>query len=223
MRSSAIGRRSRCACSTAAREAPTDSTLWRAAAGARRSPIATSLAIDATAYRLVHGEADRLPSLIVDRYGDYLVRADAVAGHRSAAAGADAAAGRAGCSRPASWRATIRGCGCSKGSSSGSRCCTATVPETGRGARRARVATRSISTTGRRPGCSSISARTATRPRATRAAALLDAFSYNGGFALALAPRCERGAGGRHLGGRGRAHPRERARATASPTSRRAR
>jgi 23S rRNA (cytosine1962-C5)-methyltransferase len=33
----------------------------------------TSLAIDATAYRLVHGEADLLPSLIVDRYGEYLV------------------------------------------------------------------------------------------------------------------------------------------------------
>jgi 23S rRNA (cytosine1962-C5)-methyltransferase len=32
-----------------------------------------SLHLDATAYRLVHGEADRLPSLIVDRYGDYLV------------------------------------------------------------------------------------------------------------------------------------------------------
>ena len=32
-----------------------------------------SLGLDATAYRLVHGEADRLPSLIVDRYGDYLV------------------------------------------------------------------------------------------------------------------------------------------------------
>jgi 23S rRNA (cytosine1962-C5)-methyltransferase len=32
-----------------------------------------SLAIDADAYRLVHGEADLLPSLIVDRYGDYLV------------------------------------------------------------------------------------------------------------------------------------------------------
>src|SRR3979411_2264235 len=32
-----------------------------------------SLAIDATAYRLVHGEADLLPSLIVDRYGDYVV------------------------------------------------------------------------------------------------------------------------------------------------------
>jgi 23S rRNA (cytosine1962-C5)-methyltransferase len=32
-----------------------------------------SLSLDATAYRLVHGEADRLPSLIVDRSGDYLV------------------------------------------------------------------------------------------------------------------------------------------------------
>jgi 23S rRNA (cytosine1962-C5)-methyltransferase len=32
-----------------------------------------SLGIDATAYRLVHGEADLLPSLVVDRYGDYLV------------------------------------------------------------------------------------------------------------------------------------------------------
>ena len=31
------------------------------------------LGIDATAYRLVHGEADLLPSLVVDRYGDYLV------------------------------------------------------------------------------------------------------------------------------------------------------
>jgi len=32
-----------------------------------------SLAIDATAWRVVNGEADRLPGLIVDRYGDYLV------------------------------------------------------------------------------------------------------------------------------------------------------
>jgi 23S rRNA (cytosine1962-C5)-methyltransferase len=32
-----------------------------------------SLNIDATAYRLVHGEADRLPALIVDRYADVLV------------------------------------------------------------------------------------------------------------------------------------------------------
>ncbi len=32
-----------------------------------------SLAIDATAYRVVHGEGDLLPSLVVDCYGDYLV------------------------------------------------------------------------------------------------------------------------------------------------------
>jgi 23S rRNA (cytosine1962-C5)-methyltransferase len=32
-----------------------------------------SLALDATAYRLVHAEADLLPSLVVDRYGDFVV------------------------------------------------------------------------------------------------------------------------------------------------------
>jgi 23S rRNA (cytosine1962-C5)-methyltransferase len=32
-----------------------------------------SLHLDATAYRLVHGEGDLLPSLVVDRYGDVLV------------------------------------------------------------------------------------------------------------------------------------------------------
>jgi 23S rRNA (cytosine1962-C5)-methyltransferase len=32
-----------------------------------------ALNIDGTAYRLVHGEADLLPGLVVDRYGDYLV------------------------------------------------------------------------------------------------------------------------------------------------------
>ncbi|NOT43234.1 MAG: class I SAM-dependent rRNA methyltransferase [Acidobacteria bacterium] len=40
---------------------------------ARAAAYRTSLAIDATAYRLVHGEADLLPSLVVDRYGDWLV------------------------------------------------------------------------------------------------------------------------------------------------------
>ena len=38
-----------------------------------RLQFSESLQLDATAYRLVHGEADLLPSLIVDRYGDYLV------------------------------------------------------------------------------------------------------------------------------------------------------
>jgi 23S rRNA (cytosine1962-C5)-methyltransferase len=49
-----------------------DAALW-ARRLAQAVEFRQSLAIDATAYRLVHGEADRLPSLIVDRYGDYLV------------------------------------------------------------------------------------------------------------------------------------------------------
>jgi 23S rRNA (cytosine1962-C5)-methyltransferase len=53
-------------------EAPADHALIR-----RRLETAiqfrSTLQIDASAFRLVHGEADLLPSLIVDRYGDYLV------------------------------------------------------------------------------------------------------------------------------------------------------
>jgi 23S rRNA (cytosine1962-C5)-methyltransferase len=53
-------------------EAPADVALI----GARISAaimMREDLGLEATAYRLVHGEADLLPSLIVDRYGDYLV------------------------------------------------------------------------------------------------------------------------------------------------------
>ena len=51
---------------------PPDTTFWRERlADAVR--YREQLAIDATAYRLVHGEGDRLPSLIVDRYADVLV------------------------------------------------------------------------------------------------------------------------------------------------------
>ncbi len=52
--------------------APVDASLWR-----RRLLQAVrfreGLDLNADAYRLVHGEADLLPSLIVDRYADYLV------------------------------------------------------------------------------------------------------------------------------------------------------
>lgn len=49
---------------------PVDAAWWRerlAAAAGRRAGI------DATAYRLVHGEGDGLPSLVVDRYDRWLV------------------------------------------------------------------------------------------------------------------------------------------------------
>jgi 23S rRNA (cytosine1962-C5)-methyltransferase len=52
--------------------APVDGRLWQ-----RRLSQAVQfrdgLDLNADAYRLVHGEADLLPSLIVDRYADYLV------------------------------------------------------------------------------------------------------------------------------------------------------
>ena len=51
---------------------PADVTLWRSRLS-QAIRFREALDIDATAYRLVHGEADLLPSLIVDRYGDYLV------------------------------------------------------------------------------------------------------------------------------------------------------
>ena len=56
---------------TRGHDAPTLAT-WRAWMDAAIS-YRESLGIDATAYRLIHGEADRLPGLVVDRYGDYLV------------------------------------------------------------------------------------------------------------------------------------------------------
>ena len=49
-----------------------ESQLWRARLE-RAAAYRASLQIDATAYRLVHGESDGLPGLIVDRYGDHLV------------------------------------------------------------------------------------------------------------------------------------------------------
>ena len=53
-------------------DAPADDALIRRRIEAALT-FRKTLAIDASACRLVHGEADLLPSLIVDRYGDYLV------------------------------------------------------------------------------------------------------------------------------------------------------
>ena len=52
-------------------DAAADESLLRARLE-RAFRFRESLHLDATAYRLVHGEADLLPSLVVDRYGDYL-------------------------------------------------------------------------------------------------------------------------------------------------------
>jgi 23S rRNA (cytosine1962-C5)-methyltransferase len=54
------------------RDVPVDKEFWRARLSQALS-FRASLGIDATAYRLVHGEGDLIPSFVVDRYGDYFV------------------------------------------------------------------------------------------------------------------------------------------------------
>jgi 23S rRNA (cytosine1962-C5)-methyltransferase len=51
---------------------PIDEAFWRDRLD-RAIKFRETLGIDATAYRLVHGEGDLLPSIVVDRYADVLV------------------------------------------------------------------------------------------------------------------------------------------------------
>jgi 23S rRNA (cytosine1962-C5)-methyltransferase len=53
-------------------DVPADLALWRTRLESAIR-FRDSLKLDATAYRLVHGEGDLMPSLIVDRYDQYLV------------------------------------------------------------------------------------------------------------------------------------------------------
>lgn len=53
-------------------DVPVDRSFWRSRL-LQAFTFRERLAIDATAYRLVHGEGDLIPSLVLDRYGDYLV------------------------------------------------------------------------------------------------------------------------------------------------------
>lgn len=55
-----------------AEDRPVDAGFWRERI-AQAVRYRASLPIDANAFRLVHGEADGLPSLVVDRYGETLV------------------------------------------------------------------------------------------------------------------------------------------------------
>ena len=158
---------------------------WR-----RRSAIARRCAIDATAYRLVHGEADRLPSLIVDRYGDYLVVQALSQGDRSAA-----------CPRsPRRWSSWLKPAGILarndprvrllEGLEQRVEVAARDRARTDRGPRRGR-ALRVDPWRGQKTGL--FLDQRENREAAARYARgrLLDAFSYNGGFALALAPQCE--------------------------------
>ena len=160
------------------------------AARAARSPSAPALAIDATAYRLVHAEGDLLPSLIVDRYGDYLVLQSLSQGVERLLPTitgllVDLLAPRGILARN---DVKVRAL---EGLEPRVEVLHGEVPRVDPGARGADRVRRRSRGRARRPGCSSTSARTAWRRRATRAGRLLDCFSYNGGFAMRLAPRCD--------------------------------
>ena len=179
-----------------------------------------ALDIDATAYRLVHGEADLLPSLIVDRYGDHLVVQALSQGMDRLAAARSRRCWWSCCRRPGSSRATIRACACSKGSSRRSQLLHGEVPPS--------IAVREGAVEydvdpyhGQKTGL--FLDQRENREAAARYAhgRLLDAFSYNGGFALALAPRCEEVLAV-DISEDAVARIRRMPRATVSPTSRRA-
>ncbi len=170
------------------RDAPT-LEMWKERIAASISYRA-SMGIDATAYRLVHGEGDRLPSLIVDRYGEYLVV-------QTLSQGTDRLLPRiveqlASLVKPAGILARndprVR---MLEGLEQRVEVLYGTVPET-LDVLEGRVSYQVDPYHGQKTGL--FLDQRENREAAARYARgrLLDAFSYNGGFALALAPRCER-------------------------------
>jgi 23S rRNA (cytosine1962-C5)-methyltransferase len=168
-------------------EAPTLDT-WR---GRLRQAFAfrDALEIDASAFRLVHGEADLLPSLVVDRYGPYLVvQALSQATDRllpeltSLLVDIAAPAGILARNDP---RVRLL-----EGLEQRVELLHGTMPETVE-VREGRVTYEADLFRGQKTGL--FLDQRENRVAAARYARgrLLDAFSYNGGFALELAPACD--------------------------------
>ena len=169
-------------------EAPTIET-WRDRIAAAIAYRAT-LRIDASTCRLVHGEGDRLPSLIVDRYGDYLVVQTLSQGSdRMLAQIVDVLVSVA---QPVGILARndpkVRAL---EGLEQKVEVLYGTVPEVIE-VREGRVSYEVDPYRGQKTGL--FLDQRENREAAARYAKgrLLDAFSYNGGFALALAPLCDR-------------------------------
>ena len=148
-----------------------------------------SLHLDATAYRLVHGEADRLPSLIVDRYGDHLVVQALSQGIdrrlKEITAALVDVLGPAGILARNDPRVRLL-----EGLEQRVEVLYGDVPEhleVREGAVRYRV----DPWKGQKTGLFLDQRENRDAARRYARGRLLDAFSYNGGFALALAPKCE--------------------------------
>ena len=165
-----------------------DAALWRARLQQAIAFRAT-LDIDATAYRLVHGEADLLPSLVVDRYGEYLVVQALSQGTdrllpEIASWLNDVASPRGILARNDPRVRSLEGLEQTVAVVSGE------VPDT-IDVREGRVEYAVDPYRGQKTGL--FLDQRENREAALRYARgrLLDTFSYNGGFALALAPRCD--------------------------------
>jgi len=148
-----------------------------------------SLHLDATAYRLVHGEADRLPSLIVDRYGDHLVVQALSQGIdrrlKEITAALVDVLGPAGILARNDPRVRLL-----EGLEQRVEVLYGDVPdhlEVREGAVRYRV----DPWKGQKTGLFLDQRENRDAARRYARGRLLDAFSYNGGFALSLAPKCE--------------------------------
>ena len=153
------------------------------------------------ALRLVHGESDGLPGLVVDRYADVLVAQFLAAGvERWRDPILDALNELSGCEaifeRSDAEVRKLEGL-------EAARRLRARQPQRARAARSSSTASTSASTSSRarRPGSSSTSARTAQRVRALAAGReVLDGFCYTGGFSVAaLAGGAKRVTGDREL------------------------
>ena len=147
-----------------------------------------SLGIDATAWRAVHGEADRMPSLIVDRYGDYLVV-------QALSQGVDRLlpeitrmladlTGAAGILARNDPRVRLL-----EGLEQRVDVLHGTVPES-LAVREGQVTYRVDPYRGQKTGLFLDQRENRVAAAANAHGRLLDTFSYHGGFALALAPRC---------------------------------
>jgi 23S rRNA (cytosine1962-C5)-methyltransferase len=169
-------------------DTPIDDAFWRGRLD-RAIRFRDTLGINATAYRLVHGEADLLPSLIVDRYADYLVM-------QTLSQGMDRLA-------PTMTTLLVELTGATgvlarndpkvrqlEGLEQKVEIAYGTVPESIT-AREAGVTYTVDPWRGQKTGL--FLDQRENREAATRYAhgRLLDCFSYNGGFALALAPKCD--------------------------------
>ena len=187
---------------------------------ARRSPTAPRSRSTARPGALVNGEADRLPALIVDgtamRAATYLVVQTLCAGDGSPRWASSSSVLRRAAVRPRGILARndpkVRRL---EGLEERIDVLYGEVPETVERARRATCRSASTSDTDRRPGCFSTSARTTTSRRSYARGRALDAFTYNGGFALQLARAVPVGPGPRLVGGGRGADARERRGATA--------